>query len=152
MGPGSRTFGRWGFWSLAGVELSGDKVLVAEIATDHRVPIYVGDMHERLPPPDGSVSIVLSSHTLEHAYEPAKVLAEFHRVLKPRGRLYVVLPYPDVAPQNEKAHGAKYELGTDIEDGGETVARYFETHGFRCEWKQTDNVREAEVWLGLVRV
>ena len=41
---------------------------------------------------DGSYDFVLSCHSLEHIANPLKALAEWRRVLKPKGTLVLVLP------------------------------------------------------------
>jgi SAM-dependent methyltransferase len=41
---------------------------------------------------DRSYDFVLASHMLEHTANPLKALTEWHRVLKPGGRLFLVLP------------------------------------------------------------
>jgi SAM-dependent methyltransferase len=41
---------------------------------------------------DASYDFVLSSHMLEHSANPIRVLAEWRRVLRPRGHLLLVLP------------------------------------------------------------
>ncbi len=45
-----------------------------------------------LPIPPESFDAVLSTQVLEHVAEPADVLRELHRVLKPGGRIYLTLP------------------------------------------------------------
>lgn len=45
---------------------------------------------------DDSVDVVMSPETLEHTPQPSRLIAEFHRVLKPGGRLILSLP-PRVA-------------------------------------------------------
>jgi SAM-dependent methyltransferase len=47
---------------------------------------------ESIPFPDGSFDIVYSNNVLEHTSEPAKVLSEAARVLKPGGTLFVEVP------------------------------------------------------------
>lgn len=46
-----------------------------------------------LPLPDASFDLVTSFHTLEHLHEVPRALAEFRRVLRPWGTLFVVMPY-----------------------------------------------------------
>ena len=45
---------------------------------------------ERLPLPDGSVETVISSLVLCTVSDPARALAEIHRVLRPGGRLWCI--------------------------------------------------------------
>jgi SAM-dependent methyltransferase len=47
---------------------------------------------DALPLDEGSVDVVLLTQVLEHVPEPAQVLAELARVLKPGGRLYLTAP------------------------------------------------------------
>jgi SAM-dependent methyltransferase len=48
---------------------------------------------EALPVPDESFHAVLCTEVLEHVADPARVLAEFHRILEPRGRLCLTTPF-----------------------------------------------------------
>jgi len=137
---------RLGFRDPAGVELASEKAARARALG---FQVEERDMHDLGAFADGSFDLVLSSHTLEHAYEPARVLAELRRVLVPGGALRVVLPYPDAGAGNELAHAAKYELGTHLDDGGASVTRFFVDRGFDLESSRLDSVREPEIWLFL---
>jgi SAM-dependent methyltransferase len=52
----------------------------------------VCDIHQ-LPFKDNSIDAVMSVAVLEHVREPALVLKEVHRVLKPGGRVFSVIPF-----------------------------------------------------------
>lgn len=147
-GVGLRYFKLMGFSDVIGVEFNESKL---ERARESGYPVIAGDMHELVNFEDASVDIVYSSHTLEHAYQPAKVLAEFRRILQPNGALFIVLPYPDPGHWNDEAHGAKYELGTHLDDEGASVIRYFENAGFKLLSGMFDNFREPEIWLIFAR-
>lgn len=47
----------------------------------------------KLPFEDGVVDGVICEHVLEHVPDPSAVVAEIHRVLKPGGIVYVVIPF-----------------------------------------------------------
>jgi SAM-dependent methyltransferase len=47
---------------------------------------------DTLPLPDAELDAVLCTQVLEHVPEPAPVLAELHRILRPGGRLYLTVP------------------------------------------------------------
>jgi ubiquinone/menaquinone biosynthesis C-methylase UbiE len=48
---------------------------------------------EKMPFPDSSFDRVLSIVVMEHTPEPARVIEEFHRVLKPGGMVQMVVPH-----------------------------------------------------------
>ena len=52
----------------------------------------VADLH-RLPFADDSVDGVISIAVLEHVRDPETALAEMHRVLKPGGRIFTLIPF-----------------------------------------------------------
>ncbi|MQS14374.1 methyltransferase domain-containing protein [Streptomyces kaniharaensis] len=60
-----------------------------------------GDYHQ-LPFPDGTFDGAYSMETLVHSYDPPRALAEFHRVLRPGGRLVLLGPMSTV-PLDEMA-------------------------------------------------
>jgi SAM-dependent methyltransferase len=145
-GVGLETLRSLGFREPVGVELSGVK---AARARERGFQVEELDMHDLSLFEDGSFQAVLSSHTLEHAYQPARALAELRRLLVPGGPLKVVLPYPDPGSRNELAHAAKYELGLHRFDGGESATRFFQERGFELEERRFDSAREPEIWLFL---
>lgn len=143
-GVGLREFKKLHYTNVTGIELNQKK---AKLAKKVGYPVLLYDMHNLSKLQKEYYDIVYSSHTIEHAYYPSRALREFWNILKPNGRLFVVLPYPDPGHWNDQAHGAKYELGTNIDDDGRTVVRYFENHGFNVYSKKFDFYREKEIWL-----
>lgn len=143
-GVGLKVFKEMGFKNVVGVELSDKKI---EKAKESGYRVIKADMHNLDIFDNDYFDIIYSSHTLEHAYKPGTVIKEFYRILKKEGMLHIVLPYPDITRDNEEAHGGKYELGTNIEDKGETVIKYFNKYGFSLVEKKFDDFREPEIWL-----
>ena len=60
---------------------------------EHGLRVYEMDMHA-LALDRESFDAVWCRHTLEHSFAPLQVLAEIHRVLRPGGYLFAVLPPP----------------------------------------------------------
>jgi len=145
-GVGLRQFRKLGFNRVVGVEFNPKKKQKAA-ETGYRV--YGWDMHNLCRFRAKTFDIVYSSHTLEHAYDIKKVVGEIYRVLKDDGKLVVVLPYPDRHQFNLKVHIAKKVLGTDRDDDGKSVVRFFYSNGLRTVIKKYDYFREPEIWLVL---
>lgn len=55
--------------------------------------------------PDASVDVVVSNHALEHALQPFAELEQLRRVLRPGGRLLLVVPLDDWRTQRD-VHGS----------------------------------------------
>lgn len=63
----------------------------AEYAGEQCLADYYGDA-ANLPFRDNSLDYVVSSHVLEHTANPVAAFAEWYRVLRPGGMIYVVVP------------------------------------------------------------
>lgn len=48
-----------------------------------------------LPFKDDSVDFILSSHVLEHFYDPIKALKEWYRVIRPGGYIFAIIPHKE---------------------------------------------------------
>ena len=57
---------------------------------------------EDLPFPDDIFDLVICTQVLQYVYEPAKVLAEAHRVLKPNGSLLLSVPSAAIRDADEE--------------------------------------------------
>jgi len=138
-----------GFPSLLGIEISP---LRAARARNLGLDMIELDMHDLNRIESGSVAVVLSAHTLEHAMDPDKAVREFHRILKPGGALHVVLPYPDPGHWNDHMHVGKRILGLDRVFGERNVIRFFTERGFNLLSYDFDTLREPEIQISLSKV
>lgn len=88
--------------------------------------------------PDATVDVVISNHCLEHTLTPYEILRQLHRVLKPGGRLVVVLPYDDWRspihrnwnpqdPDNHLFTWSPMNIGNLMTEAGFTVERSVHT-------------------------
>ncbi|MGD0370279.1 MAG: class I SAM-dependent methyltransferase [Candidatus Dormibacteria bacterium] len=83
--------------------------------TPDRTPDIVAPA-DKIPLEDESVDAILTTQVIEHVPEPWTVLAEFHRLLKPRGRLWMTAPlvwYLHEQPYDYyryTSHGLRYLL------------------------------------------
>ncbi len=79
----------------------------------------VADAH-RIPLPDASVDAVWIQAVLEHVLEPARVVEEIHRVLRPQGLLYSEIPFL------QQVHEGAYDFTRFTEGGQRWLFRRFE--------------------------
>ena len=111
------------FWfkpptAIYGVELSPKAINAADQRAKRRGYSEYGFLRvdvensTRINCPDNFVDLVLSSHTLEHVWNDEALLQEFHRVLKPGGRLVVVVPHDamhaEVMPDRETRRNPQF--------------------------------------------
>ena len=76
---------------------------------------------EHIPKGNDTYDAILNTQVLEHVPDPLAVLKEFHRVLKPRGKLFLT------APQGWGIHGAPYHFFNFTNYGLQSL---FEKAGF----------------------
>jgi len=65
---------------------------VAALERNRMVRLRVAAVAERLPFSDGVFDVIVSAWVFEHIEQPAEVLAELYRVLRPGGRLVFLTP------------------------------------------------------------
>jgi len=89
--------------SITGVDLYPDAIARAEASLAHMEPrptmpvrFLVGGQ-EGMPVPDQSADTLLAFDCMEHVMDPAAILAEWHRVLRPGGKALVEW-YPYAGP------------------------------------------------------
>ena len=67
-----------------------------EVATCGRaLPVDVVSEGRSLPFLDGSLDFVVSSHVLEHFYDPVAAIGEWLRVTRPGGYVFMIVPHKD---------------------------------------------------------
>ncbi|WP_369182988.1 methyltransferase domain-containing protein [Streptomyces sp. Y1] len=98
---------------VAGVDvldvlLAEARRLSARAALADRTAFTGGDYH-RLPFGDDEFDGAYSMETLVHSYDPRRALAEFHRVLRPGGRLVLIGPM-SLGPLEEMEPGVRTVL------------------------------------------
>ena len=110
----------------AGLPGDGTQALWADAAiTKHGIDIYaspsvdaVADAHY-LPLGDGAYDGVWIQAVLEHVVEPGRVVAEIHRVLRPRGIVYAETPFM------QQVHSGAYDFTRFTVLGHRYLFRHF---------------------------
>jgi ubiquinone/menaquinone biosynthesis C-methylase UbiE len=73
-------------------------------------PVHIVAPADVLPFPDGTWEYVISSHVLEHIYDPIGCLLEWVRVLKPGGLVFAILPHKERTFDKERPRTKQHEL------------------------------------------
>lgn len=96
-------FGCGGGYLLNNIATTGKKMgveinpVARKNASELRVEVYesMSDI------PDNSVDVVISNHALEHVDNPLAVIKEMKRVVRPNGKIVIVVPHEVNADVNE---------------------------------------------------
>lgn len=106
------------------LQFSPDPAVRAEWFGSHEVSVYEGENSLDLMAidrPDGSYSIVIGNHVLEHVCDDRAAFREIFRVLKPEGFAFVSFPDPmrrsitsDWGYPNWDDHGHYRKYGRDV--------------------------------------
>jgi SAM-dependent methyltransferase len=59
------------------------------------LPVDIVASGDDLPVPDQSQDFVISSHVIEHFFDPIKALLEWNRVIRPGGYIFVIAPHKE---------------------------------------------------------
>lgn len=58
-------------------------------------PVHIVASGDDLPFKDNTVDFVISSHVIEHFYDPIKTIKEWLRVVRPGGFVYMIVPHKE---------------------------------------------------------
>jgi ubiquinone/menaquinone biosynthesis C-methylase UbiE len=91
-----------------------------------------------LPLPDNTLDYLVSSHVLEHLPDPLGALREWHRVLRPGGLLYLVVPdkrftFDEPRPVTTPEHLLRdFHEGTTVDDARVHIDEFV----FQTDWSR----------------
>ncbi|HEY0407901.1 MAG TPA: methyltransferase domain-containing protein [Pyrinomonadaceae bacterium] len=102
-------------WRGHGLDISAAAVnyarrLAAHKGISERAEFRAGDI-ARLPYTTGSLDLVIASEVIEHLPEPARVIAEIARVLRPGGKLILTMPLESHTPAHIHALSGPEDFG-----------------------------------------
>ena len=79
---------------------------------------------------NGSVDFVISSHVIEHFYDPIKTVQEWLRVVKPGGYVYMIVPHKERTFDRDKARTTLAELIRRHEFPDDPIPPHHDHHSF----------------------
>lgn len=85
------------------------------------MPVDINAPGDALPVPDNSQDFIISSHVLEHFYNPIKALNHWYSKIKPGGFIFMIIPHKDRTFDKDRPRTSLQELiqrNEDIEASG----------------------------------
>ena len=105
----------------------------------HNANIHIYSPLHQIPKPDGFFDAIICNAVLEHVENPEEVVAEFARVCKPGGALYLGVPF--LQPE----HKDPTDFQRYTADG---LAKLAERHGFTVEKVEAvHNIYTTLAWI-----
>lgn len=97
--------------------------------------VHIEARGDNLPLADNSVDAVLSSHVIEHFWNPLTALREWYRVCKPGGYIFIICPHKDRTFDKDREVTTIQELidkssKPDIIDDGDNHHTVWKTEEF----------------------
>lgn len=106
-------------------------------AIQHEHDVEVCDLN-KIPYPDEEFDVVYCRHVLEHLVEPLESLKEFHRVLREKGLLSLIVPMQATSSKHVHEIPDIFYVQEIIEEAGFTVLRAGDVKANKCH--------EAWIW------
>lgn len=122
-----RDLGNSGYLDVTGIDINLDAILDAKKRGLTKVEQI--DPKSPLPFNDHTFDLVISSDVLEHIYDEQVALTEWHRVLKPGGELFILVPaFMFLWSSHDEANGhfrryTKHTLSQVLRENGFRVKR-----------------------------
>ncbi len=113
------------------------------------LPVDVVAPGDNLPFADESQDFVVSSHVIEHFFDPIKALQEWLRVVRPGGYIFIIAPHKERTFDKERPRTTLRELIARHE--GRIPSLEVDTHGHYSVWI-TEDFLELCRYLGLTVV
>ncbi|MGC3996938.1 MAG: class I SAM-dependent methyltransferase [Anaeromyxobacter sp.] len=103
------------------------------------MPVDLVAPGDRLPVPDGSEDFVVSSHVLEHFFDPIAALQEWFRVIRPGGFIFAIVPHKERTFDAPRPRTTLQEL-IERHDGRRALAPGVDLHTHHSVWITQDLV------------
>ncbi len=158
LGCGSAWLGRH-FANYTGLDASAEAVAAA---AEHGIAVIQGSVVDPLPFADATFDAVVAKDLLEHVPDPAQVVREIRRVLRPGGRVFASSPDAQKWVWNDYTHVRPFtrtgfrRLFVDqelrpIHVGYESVMPGTSIIAARLPWHRRPVILRLAAWLPLVR-
>lgn len=144
IGYGVGMMNKLGFTDVVGIDLHPDKIKLGK-----HLGYNVDEVDILSFNPVKKFEYVWSSHSFEHMLDPDAALQKLLDITTDDASFTFILPYPDLNPS--PVHSSAKLIGTNVDDEGNSVIRWFESRGLKLLYKSVESFREPEIWLGFVK-
>lgn len=150
-GVGLNVFKKLQFTNITGIEICDEKIARARASgfNVEKKDICCEEFNV-----ENEYDIVYTSHTLEHVLKnPQFTIKNLCKILKPNGKMYVVLPFPELKGGDSKnvhnfmVHCGVIPLNLHIQGDGSATVNIFTQCGLSLIDIKTDDFREPELWM-----
>jgi len=113
--------------TVTGLDSSSGMLAIARQRLGPEVALHHADLAEPLPFPAGCFDVVLASLVMHYLHDWRPTLREFHRVLRPGGRLVISThhPFMDHPNPGQTDYFAVYEITEEWAKNGQTALMRF---------------------------
>ena len=109
-------------------------------------PDILADLDKPLPFKDESFDEILADNVLEHIDDVRKTMNEFHRVIKPGGMLYIIVPqfptFGAIADPTHKHYFIPQSFGYFLKEGKSPGIKLWKPYQDRQHFETTKNVSD----------
>lgn len=105
------------------------------------LPVDIEACGDNIPLPDDSQDFIVSSHVLEHFFDPIKALVEWYRLIKPNGIIFMIVPHKERTFDKNRNRTSLQEL-IDRHDGKEVCET--DLHSHYTVWVTEDAIELIE--------
>lgn len=120
---------RIGFENVVGIDIA---ISTLGQAKKNGHSVIQADMHS-CPFKEGCFSFIYCRHSLEHSYDPKKVLKEYTRILSPGGIFFVIIPWEVEEEESVPYHTHRFiephSLRILVDEEQINVLEYFDKNG-----------------------
>jgi SAM-dependent methyltransferase len=113
--------------TVTAIDQSSGMLAIARQRLGPDVPLHEADLAEPLPFPTGSFDVILASLVMHYLEDWRPTLREFHRVLRPDGRVVISThhPFMDHPNPGQPDYFATYEIAEEWTMNGQTALMRF---------------------------
>ena len=126
-----------GYPNIWGIDINDNKLNTAK---KHGHANVAKTLLPEIPFEDDFFDIIFCRHVYEHLLYPKKTLESFYRILKPKGKLFIIAPKSEINADSNESHTVNIVIAEDI-------SKLMQSEGFKIILKEEHFLEELEFWV-----